>query len=375
MNHVAAFAAAGIGVGIVAGLGATPAQAGGIERTTQSAMPLFEEGNKFTLSYGYAWPQVSGTTYAVGPFGAAGTGNVANNFALPGFSLKMDLDDRFALALIYDRPFGADVFYDLSNPVLGGTSAVSDTSALTALGKYKVTDNVSLFGGLRIQQSNGDITLQGAAYSTLSGYSVSLQDDTAYGYVLGAAYEIPDIAFRLALTYNSAIEHDFDTVENINPTVTTTTQTKTPSSWNLEFQTGIAEDTLLMASVRYVEHSEFVVKPASFYGLTGRSLVNLEDTTTYRIGVGRRFSDRIAGSAMLVYEPEGDPMVSPLAPKTGMTGIQLGMSYLVSDQVEISGGISYLMLGDATPQTGGSARADFADNSITAVGLKVTYSF
>jgi long-chain fatty acid transport protein len=78
---------------------------------------------------------------------------------------------------------------------------------------------------------------------------------------------------------------------------------------------------------------------------------------------------------MVGYEKEGDPLVSPLAPSTGMTSLTLGVSYKISDQVELGGGISRTWLGNATPQTANRAQADFKDNSATALGLKVTYSF
>lgn len=351
-------------------ISATAVSAGGIERSTQSAMILFSEGNRVELSYGYIEPKVSGASRTV----VAPIGNVASDYSVPSFALKMDVDEKLAFAVIYDRPFAADIEYP-ANPMLGGTMASSSTDTLTALGKYQFTDQASVFGGLRIQQASGEITLRGLAYGALSGYSVDLAEDTAVGYVIGAAYEIPDIAMRVALTYNSAIEHEFDTVENVAPTMTSTTTTKTPSSWNLEFQTGIAPETLLMGSVRYVKHSEFKVTPAVFSNFRPEGLVNLEDTTTYRLGVGRRFNERLSGSLMVGYEKEGDPLVSPLAPSTGMTSLTLGVSYKVTDQVEIGGGISHIWLGDATPQTGGAARADFTDNSATALGLKISYSF
>ncbi|QOL80252.1 OmpP1/FadL family transporter [Pseudooceanicola spongiae] len=351
-------------------LSASTAYAGGIERTTQSAMILYSEGNRVELSYGYVKPSVSGTSRRL----VAPIGNVAKDFSVPSFALKMDVDEKLAFALIYDTPFASDVEYP-ANPMLGGTMASSNTDTLTALGKYQLTEQASVFGGLRIQKASGAITLKGLAYGPLSGYSVDLGEDTAVGYVLGAAYEIPDIAMRVALTYNSDIEHDFDTVENLAPTVTSSTKTKTPSSWNLEFQTGIAADTLLMGSIRYVKHSEFKVVPVVFGKFRPDGLVNLEDTTTYRLGVGRRFNDRLSGSIMVGYEKEGDPLVSPLAPSTGMTSLTLGVSYKISDQVELGGGISRTWLGNATPQTANLAQADFKDNSATALGLKVTYSF
>ncbi len=356
-------------------LGATTAQAGGIERTTQSVLPLYDEGNKVSLSFGYASPQVSGTSYAIGPFPAAGISNVAGDFGITGLALKYDLTDQLSMALIYEEPFGADVAYDPANPALGGTTATSTTQSLTALAKYSFTERVSAFGGLRLQRSSGNVTLSGAAYGPLSGYNVELADDTALGYVLGGAYEIPEIALRVALTYNSAIEHDFATSENINPGVTTTTQTKTPSSWNLEFQTGVAEDTLLLGSVRYVKHSEFKIEPVAFFGAANRGLVNLEDTVTYRIGVGRRFNDAFSGSLVVGYEAPGKALVSPLAPSTGRTSITLGGAYKLTEQVELSGGLSHTWLGDANPQTSDTARADFSGNSVTALGLKISYAF
>ncbi|NIZ08872.1 OmpP1/FadL family transporter [Pseudooceanicola sp. HF7] len=372
MKRVAVIAA---GLGVGAGLAAAPALAGGIERTTQSAMVLYERGNKLSFSFGTVNPTVSGTTYAVGPFAAQGTGNVSDRFNLPAMSLKMDINDQLSFALIYDEPFGASVYYDASNAVLGATAAESNTKAVTALAKYQFDKNLSAFGGLRIQRSGGMTHLGGAAYGPLDGYDVTFGDDVGYGYVLGAAYEIPEMAMRVALTYNSAIDHSYDTVENINPGATTQTESKTPSSWNLEFQTGVAPGTLLMGSIRYVKHSQFKLYPQTFTALANRSLVNLEDTTTYRLGVGRQLNDQLSGSVMVTYEPEGDPLVSPLAPRTGMKGITFGLAYKASDQVEISGGVSYMMLGDATPATSGTARADFSDNSYTAVGMKVSYSF
>lgn len=352
-------------------LSASTAYAGGIERTTQSAMILFAEGNRVELSYGSASPSVSGTSLGV----VQNIPNVGGDFSLPSFAFKMDVNDRLAVALIYDQPFGSDIYYDDSSVMLGGTSARSISDTLTALAKVKVTERTSVFGGLRVQKASGDITLKGAAYGGLSGYNVTLGDDNALGYVVGAAYEIPDIALRVALTYNSAIEHDFDTVESLNPAATSTTKTKTPSSWNLEFQTGIAADTLLMGSIRYVKHSEFRVDPAIFTTLVPTGLINLEDTTTYRLGVGRRFSPKLAGSITVGYEKPGDKLVSPLAPSTGLTSLTLGVSYKVTDAFEVAGGVSKTWLGDAQPQTGGSARADFTDNTATAFGLKLIYSF
>jgi long-subunit fatty acid transport protein len=369
-------------------LSATALQAGGIERTQQSAMILYETGNVLELSLGYADPSLSGKNISP-PFPAQDIDDVADGFWLPSFSIKYDVNDRLALALIYDRPFGADIAYESGNIPLGGTTADANTNTLTALAKYQFNDNWSAFGGLRFQQAEGDIHLQGAAYGPVSGYEVNLDKTNGVGYVLGAAYEVPEIALRVALTYNSSITHDMDTTESgplipVAPGVAlplldgdSETEVKTPESWNLDFQTGIAEDTLLFGGVRYVKHSQFRVDPDNLDTVTGNGLIDLEDSTAYTLGVGRRFNDKFSAALSATYEAPGDDLVSPLAPRTGYTQLRLAGSYNVTEAVTVSGGVSYFWLGDAKPETGTPdvARADFEDNDAWGVGLKVAYRF
>jgi long-chain fatty acid transport protein len=372
-------------------LSAAAAQAGGIERTNQSALILFEPGNVFELSLAYVDPSLSGENISP-PFPAQDIGDVGEDFWLPSFALKYDLNDKIALAFIYDRPYGADVAYESGNFPLGGTTAEAQTHALTALVKYKFNDNFSVFGGLRQQKAEGSIHLEGLAYGAVSDYTVDLDGTWATGYVLGAAYEKPEIALRVALTYNSSISHDMDTTES-GPLVdpdgpgpipglpllngTSSTEVKIPESWNLEFQTGVAQDTLVFGSVRWVKHSQFRVDPDEFVNVTGGGLIDLEDTTTYTLGVGHRFNDKFSGSVSVTYEPDGDELVSPLAPKTGYTQLRLGGSYKITDRVTLAGGVSHFWLGDAKPETGTPdvARADFTDNTAWGVGFKVSYNF
>ena len=355
---------------------ATAAHAGGIERTTQSAQVLFEEGNHFELSFGKAMPELGGTSRDVaGPGTGGDIDNVAQDFTLPSAALKMDIAGPWSAAFIFDRPFGADVVYPDDDLILGGTEAFAKTSTLTSLLKYQINDNFSVYGGLRTQKAEGEITLRGAAYGPANGYNVQLDSDTANGYVLGAAYERPDIALRVALTYNSAIEHEMATTESISGVSlgdSEDTEVKTPESWNLEAQTGVAPGTLVFGSVRWVKHSQFRVDPEQF---ARDGLIDLEDTVTYRLGMGRQFTDKFAGSVSVAYEAPGDDLVSPLAPSTGFTQLGVGGAYDISEKVTLSGGVSYTWLGDAKPETDDDARADFEDNDAWGVGMKIAFKF
>ncbi|MEP2718605.1 aromatic hydrocarbon degradation protein [Pseudophaeobacter sp.] len=293
----------------------------------------------------------------------------------------MDLNDRLSLALIYDQPWGADISYAPAagspttpgSVLLGGTQAFAESDAITGLLRYKFNDRFSLHGGLRWQQIEGNLTLAGAAYGAASGYRVSLDRDSAFGWVIGGAYEIPDIALRVALTYNSEIEHDFRTRENSAPGVVSNTTTKTPQSVNLDFQTGIAANTLLSAGIRWADHSVTSLRPSDL----NAELIDLEDSTTFRLGLARRFNANWSGSVTFEYEDGGsDDLVSPLAPVNGFESIALGLQY-TQDKFKISGGVRYTRLGDSFSEIGGSgvALSSFNDNDAVSFGIKLGYSF
>ena len=77
---------------------------------------------------------------------------------------------------------------------------------------YDVDPNVKIFGGARAQLLKAK-----AAVSFVSDYSVDAKDKWGYGYLIGAAYERPDIALRVALTYYSKISYDLSTRETVVP--------------------------------------------------------------------------------------------------------------------------------------------------------------
>ncbi|WP_295049502.1 outer membrane protein transport protein [uncultured Paracoccus sp.] len=365
---------------------ASPIVAGGIERAPQSLAILFEQGNYAELSFGGSDPTVQGQDNAPAVLGGPyNTGDIAQGYGFVGLSYKHQFNENLSAAIIMEQPFGADVRYPtqpgpIPNPaedgsvLLGGTIANVDSTTITGLVRYRFDNNVSVHGGIRASRADARVVLNGAAYGPIAGYEVNLDNDWGAGYVVGAAYEIPEIAARVSLTYNSKIEHKFDTTENIAPGLSSTTTVDTPESVTIEGQTGIAPGTLLYGSIRWVNWSEFLVEPQVFTGATGGGLVSIEDTTTYIIGVGRKFTDTWSGSAHFSYEPSGDDLVSPLAPTNGRKGITVAAIYTM-DNMKVTTGISYNTLGDAEPQTAGQSRGRMEDGDVWLVGVRVGYSF
>lgn len=351
---------------------ASTAGAVGLDRSNQDIGIIFETGDYAELSYGFVMPSLTGVDEAA--FGSSETGNVGGDYGILGLGYRTDLNDQWSLALIFDQPYGADISYPTGESIaLGGTQADLNSASVNAVLRYQIDENFSVHGGLRVQSIEANVTLDGAAYGGLAGYNVDLERDTQLGYLIGAAYERPDIALRLAVTYFGEMEHSFATVENGSPSPDTVV--KTPQAVNIDFQTGIAQDTLLFGQVRWAEYSEVILSPAFFSGATGGgSLTDIDDGFGYTIGVGRRFSDQFSGTVSIGYEPEGDDLVSPLSPTNGNVSLGVGGRYTM-DNVEFSGGIRYIWLGDAQAATSDTARASFEDNTAVALGVQVGYRF
>ncbi|WP_420344215.1 OmpP1/FadL family transporter [Paenirhodobacter sp.] len=369
------------GAGLLA-LSVGASHAGGIERSTQSVGILFEQGtNYLELSYGRVRPSVKGTGLS-NPFvpnSGAETGGIARNHYLPGISYKHEFNDKWSIALIYDHFYGADVAYGLNGSSwLAGTEANEQSEGYTALLRYRIDGNWSVHGGIRMTDASAFVQLGGAAYGPVAGYNASFKNDWAMGYVGGIAYERPDIALRVALTYQSKITHEFDTNERMGATPVAsggTTEVDTPEAVTLDFQTGVAPDWLVYGSVRWVHWSQFQIKPDWFYGQTNRSLVEIDNSTTYTLGIGHKFNDSWSGSIFATWETvTGDDLVTPFSPVQGYKGIGIAAVY-TRGNMKITTGVRYLWLGDAYAQTAGTARADFSDNYAVAAGVRVGFTF
>ncbi|WP_424830694.1 OmpP1/FadL family transporter [Ruegeria sp.] len=369
-------------------VGATTVQAGGLDRSGQPITLIFEDGNYAEFSVSQTNPDVTGNDLTnQNPFGTP-SGNVAQDFNHVTAGIKYDIDDRLSVSLLYDQPFGSDVSYPVpsGNPnepgslLLGGTEAFADSDSYTGILRYKFDSNWSVHGGVRYQRLDGTIRLQGLAYGPYSGYEIDVARDGAFGWLVGAAYERPEIALRVALTYQSEIEHDFSTTETfafLPSQLAGAQDVKTPQSVNLDFQTGVAPATLLFGNIRWVDHSVTQLSTTAVGMLPSAELIDLTNTTTFNLGLAHRLNENWAASISFGYEQEdSDDLVSPLAPTNGFKSVAVGLQYTY-ENVKVSGGVRYTDLGDAFAETGTPdvARADFRDNDAVSFGIRIGYSF
>ena len=406
------------------------ASAGGIDRSGNPYAVLFEDGNYVELSFSTVKPEVSGDYPAA--LGGGSTGDMAEDYTSAGVALKYQFTDQIAVGLFLNQPYGANALYP--NGVYAGLGADWESNQIAAILKYQINDNVSVYGGLRSVESQAEIAipdplLRGPAAARLQAglaqaiaaaeaagalaaqtgdptdianaqaaaavaadigaqlqgvagapagtfaYAASTDADRQNSYVVGAAYERKDIALRVALTYEQGFTHEFTATETLPAAGLAGTESQfeieMPKTVTLDFQSGVAADTLVFGSIRWSEWSVWEVRPAGYEGFTGDRVTGIDnDTTTYRLGVGRRLNDNLSVFGRVTYEDSTGDVASRLAPTDGTTSIGIGGTYTM-DNIKITGGVEYAMLGDATDGSG----VEFTDNTALGFGLSVGFRF
>lgn len=340
---------------IALGLAASVAHAGGIQRDSDRSQLLFEDGTNYAeFSASYVFPNISGN------FGPLNSGNMQkqyNNFA---FGYKREVDDRLSFAMYVNEPVGANVAYSAVPGYPFATSnAEVNSLAVTGLVKYNVSDRFSAYGGLRVQ------SLSGSVFVSTAAYTLNVDKDYQVGYVVGGAYQIPDIALKVAMTYESAIEHDF--VDNAG----TPFQVEIPQALTLHAQSGVAKDTIVFGSVRWQEWTQFEIRPMDFAGGAIAIASEPSDIITYEVGVGRRLNENWSGALTLGYEEDQGDIVGNLSGKDGFISYGIAAKYETADW-DVTAGIKYIDVGSATTSSIG---ANFTDNSAFAGGVKVGFRF
>lgn len=388
--------------------------AAALDRSGQSIAAFLQPNNYFEAGLTVLDPNVSGKDISQN-----NTGDMANHYYSPNAALKIQATEHFSIGLIYDQPYGADAQYTgqsnfIENrplPFQGGTSVTVDTENLNLLFGYQPNQNWNVYAGAVYQTLDATVLLRGASYSAYSGYDFKTGRDEAVGWLAGIAYQIPEIALKTSLTYRAKIKHEMNAYENHGITGFTgspvfdamlnqinnaqgTTEITTPQSVNLDFQTGIMENTVAFANVRWVNWKDFAIRPYKFgaasvlppiVNKTGKKdgfdlVAYTDDQYSITAGVGRKVNDHWAGNISVGWDSGAGNPVTTLGPTEGYWNVGVGVQYSPAPNYFIAGGVKYFWLGDAKAQSGSQFNtpehvAEFKNNDAIAYGLKIGYKF
>ena len=391
------------GVSLVA-LSAGMAQAGGFELQTLDTSMMYADGNQASISYASIDASVQGEN----PNSATSSKrDVVKDQTVTNLTAKFDVGDSLSFGLHTYR--SGSIQLDGGNEVPGGPTGPFggnlaptgdvDLNTTALMVNYNLNDNISFIGGITQNSlKDGNVT-------TLAGsYDVSGKSEV--GYILGAAYSIPEIALRAELTYQPKTE--FATSASFAPSAATvcaamaplnctdpvngaiflgtetaltndssTTNLSLPDTFAFNFQTGIAEDTLLTASYRKASwgKSQISVVPLAADPSNGMNInTAFADSEAYSVGIGRKFTDSISGSITYSKE-EGSSSTSTslFTVSNGSEAISVGVRY-TRDNMNISAGVSQRNVGDVTVNSS-VGTMQYTGNSVTAMGLKIAFAF
>ena len=348
---------------------------GGFELQTLDTSAMYESGGYASLSTANLNSKLNGV-------GADGKKvKTLKDQSFSNFSVKGDIAGA-SIGLVTYRSGAIQMSGD-SDATFAGSYAPSvnaniDTIALLA--KYKVDESFDLIGG--IKQNNL------SAFNLTSIYgSYDINSKSNNSYVLGGAYSIPEIALRAELLVQPASK--MSTAGSFagsalvgNAPGTVSANIKQPEMVTLNFQTGIAANTLLRASVHQAKWGSAQVNADVTTGSAGVDAAaavasEFGDSTKYTIGVGRKFSKNLSGSISYNQEAGGGATsTSSFTMSNGSKAVSAGMQYSL-ENMNISLGVSHTMFNDVTvqPTTPGVPALSYTGNSATTFGVKVAFAF
>ncbi len=375
---------------------ATPAFSGGWEASRLDTSMMYNDD-------GYAEVGTSSITYDInGTTQAAATHKMAKNQSRTAIGVKTQIGDfdvglsnYMSGAIQLDgqattaQPNCTAVDKALLNFTLCSVVPSADVEAksLALMGRYRINDNMSVLGGVNRYSVSGATVTTMAAHYAVSGDEIAP--------VVGAAYENKEIALRVELLVQAETDMALtagSSVASAVPTVTVpNSKMVIPQTMTLNFQSGIAEDTLLFGSIHKADwDTAQITIPAITNGInptTGAAnqavsavSSSFSTKTAYSVGVGRKINESF--SALGSYSTEaggGATSADPFTLTDGSQTLGLGVRY-TKDNMTITGGYSYTKVGDVTvtfPMTAPhpSMTATYASNKVTGLGLKIGFSF
>lgn len=375
--------------------------AAGLDRSGQPISAFLQPGNYAEAGISVLDPEVKGKDILGNQ-----VSDMAEDYYFPSAAIKVQATDKISLGLLYDHPYGADAQYSKDSLMFGdqteGTSVEVNTQNITALIGYQPNKNWNIYAGPVYQTVEAEIKLRGAAYggkAALGTYNIKVDEEPAFGWIAGFAYQIPEIALKTSVTYRSEIKHEADSHESAAPLVTLPpalgggtitvpfslngkTEAITPQSVNLDLQTGVSQNTLAFANVRWVHWDNFVVTPPLLAQLSqqargkAQNLIDYsDDQWSVNAGLGHKFNSQWSGTAAIGWDSGAGNPVTTLGPTEGYWSVGLGGQYSPAENYFIQAGVKYFWLGDAKAQTGGNIVANFEDNNAIAYGMKIGYRF
>jgi long-chain fatty acid transport protein len=409
MNILRLKALLGAGCFSLALIGAAmhPAHAGGLERGGYDIDLLFDPAPFATEAEAtYVMPDRKYKN-ALGPgglnLGYGTTAKGAEDYWVPRIGAKAQIVQGVDCMVDYSQPWGAHVAPGIWNGAFSNieTNIKSDNYAGTC--SYKMDagkGQLRFIGGVFYQKVYGfKESLVSPLVPDFGGTGRVDLTSSGWGWRVGVAYEIPEIALRASLVYNSKVKLD-----NISGTLDLTNVGQgiipiygstqyMPDVVELKLQSGIAPGWLAFGSVKWVDWSVLqsvpicpVGAPSAACFTNGPAQVTsldlmYRDGWTVTGGVGHKFNEEWSAAAQLSWDRGTS---HGYGSQTDTWTVGGGVAYTPKPNVELrlagaigvmTSGHSGTLAGENGYVAGTDASYDFGNDLVTAIsgGLKIKF--
>ncbi|RWN39172.1 OmpP1/FadL family transporter [Mesorhizobium sp.] len=315
--------------------------------------------------------------------------DVGGDYAVPRVGFKANIFEPVDCLATYTEPYGAEADFGMNNaysPTAVKYYVKTNDFGLTC--SYKVNlgkGAIRFIGGVSYQEVDAFLSRQTLLAFGNTGLGKFKLSDEAWGWRVGTAYEIPEIALRASLIYSSSYKYDglsgtvdstgfrgafpADLIPGSTGVFPVSASAEIPQAVELKLQSGIAPGWLAFGSIRWQEWSRLGIIPINGVRspVTGApSPVSFDllyrDGWTVTGGIAHKFTDQLSGAVSLTWD-RGTSTTSGYQSDTW--SVASGISYSPNDKIEVRLGGSIGVL------TGGSST--FTGVGDTANAITYTY--
>ncbi|MER8485937.1 OmpP1/FadL family transporter [Mesorhizobium sp. M1322] len=366
-----------LGAGCFSLLMSGAANAGGFDRGGVNIDQLFDASPySFDAGVTYVSPQrtLKNVQRLDGSGMSSSSVDVGGDYAVPRIGIKANIFEPVDCLASYTEPYGAEADFGMNNaysPTAVEYYVKTNDFGLTCSYKINVGKGAIRFiGGVSYQEVDAFLSRQTLLAFGNTGLGKFKLSDEAWGWRVGAAYEIPEIALRASLMYSSSYKYDelsgtvdttgfrgafpADLIPGATGVYPVSASAEIPQAVELKLQSGIAPGWLAFGSIRWQEWSRLGIIPINGVRspVTGAlSPVSFDllyrDGWTVSGGIAHKFTDQLSGAVSLTWD-RGTSTTSGYQSDTW--SVASGISYSPNDKIEVrlGGSIGVLTSGSST---------------------------
>ena len=332
------------------------------------------------------------------------TANDSESYWVPRIGAKVEVVKGVDCMVDYSQPWGAHTAPGLWAGAQSNMETDIKSNNYAATCSYKMDagkGQVRFIGGVFHQEVYGfKESLVSPLVPNFGGTGRVDLEGTGWGWRAGLAYEIPEIALRASLVYNSQVKYDLSgelDLSNVGSGVIPIYgEASMPDSVELKLQSGIAPGWLAFGSIKWVNWSVLQSIPICSQASQGLAdcttvspspirLTSLDlmyrDGWTVTTGIGHKFNDQWSGAAQISWDRGTSHGVGSQSDTWTLGG---GVAYTPTANIEIrlAGAIGVLTSGHSGTLTdengyvaGTDVSYDFGNDLVTAIsgGLKIKF--